>query len=59
MQRLFKQLEQNLIFSNGNYTKNERVKTFKITRDKEKEELLLSKIPMAVEYYNSITLNQI
>jgi hypothetical protein len=35
------------------------VKTFKITRDKEKEELLLSKIPMAVEYYNSITLNQI
>lgn len=59
MQRLFKQLEQNLIFSNGNYSKEERVKTFKITRDKEKEELLLSKIPMAVEYYNSITLNQI
>ena len=59
MQRLFKQLEQNLIFSNGNYTKEERVKTFKITRCKEKEELLLSKIPMAVEYYNSITLNQI
>jgi len=59
MQRLFKQLEQNLVFSNGNYTKHERVKTFKITRDKEKEELLLSKIPMAVEYYNSITLNQI
>jgi hypothetical protein len=59
MQRLFKQLEQNLVFSNGNYTKDERVKTFKITRCKEKEELLLSKIPMAVEYYNSITLNQI
>jgi len=59
MQRLFKQLEKNLIFSNGNYTKEERVKTFKITRCKEKEELLLSKIPMAVEYYNSITLNQI
>jgi len=59
MQRLFKQLEQNLIFSNGNYTKSERVKTFKITRDKEKEELLLSKIPMAVNYYQSITLNQI
>jgi hypothetical protein len=59
MQRLFKQLEQNLVFSNGNYTKHERVKTFKITRCKEKEELLLSKIPMAVEYYNSITLNQI
>jgi hypothetical protein len=59
MQRLFKQLEQNLVFSNGNYTKEERVKTFKITRCKEKEELLLSKIPMAVNYYQSITLNQI
>jgi hypothetical protein len=59
MQRLFKQLEQNLVFSNGNYTKDERVKTFKITRCKEKEELLLSKIPMAVNYYQSITLNQI
>jgi hypothetical protein len=59
MQRLFKQLEQNLVFSNGNYTKEERVKTFKITRCKEKEALLLSKIPMAVNYYQSITLNQI
>ena len=59
MQRLFKQLEKNLVFSNGNYTKEERLKTFKITRCKEKEQLLLSKIPMAIEYYNSITLNQI
>jgi hypothetical protein len=59
MQRLFKQLEKNLIFSNGNYTKEERVKSFIIKRDIEKEQLLLSKIPMAIEYYNSITLNQI
>jgi len=59
MQRLFKQLEQNLVFSNGNYTKEERVKSFIIKRDIEKEQLLLSKIPLAVEYYKSITLNQI
>ena len=59
MQRLFKQLEQNLIFSNGNYTKEERVKSFIIKRDIEKEQLLLSKIPLAVEYYQSIRLNQI
>ena len=59
MQRLFKQLEQNLIFSNGNYTKEERVKSFIIKRDIEKEQLLLSKIPLALEYYKSITLNQI
>jgi hypothetical protein len=59
MQRLFKQLEKNLIFSNGNYTKEERVKSFIIKRDIEKEQLLLSKIPLAVEYYKSIRLNQI
>jgi hypothetical protein len=59
MQRLFKQLEQNLVFSNGNYTKEERVKSFIIKRDIEKEQLLLSKIPLAVEYYQSIRLNQI
>jgi len=59
MQRLFKQLEQNLVFSNGNYTKEERVKSFIIKRDIEKEQLLLSKIPLAVEYYKSIRLNQI
>lgn len=57
---LFDQLRRNLIFSdNPAYTKEERVKTFKITRDLEKEKLLLSKIPMAIEYYNSIKLNQV
>lgn len=57
---LFEQLKRNLIFSdNPSYTKEERVKTFKIKRDLEKEKLMLSKIPLAVEYYNSITLNQI
>lgn len=57
---LFDQLRRNLIFSdNPAYTVEERVKTFKITRDLEKEKALLAKIPLAVDYYNSITLNQI
>lgn len=60
IQPLFNQLKRNLIFTdNPAYTKEERVKTFKITRDLEKEKLLLSKIPLAIEYYNKIKLNQI
>jgi len=56
---LFDQLRRNLIFSdNPAYTKEERVKTFIIQRDLDKEKALLAKIPMAVEYYHSITLNQ-
>jgi hypothetical protein len=56
---LFDQLKRNLIFSdNPAYTKEERVKTFIVTRDLEKEKQLLEKIPMAVEYYKSIKLNQ-
>lgn len=56
---IYEQIEKNMNFSEGNYTKEERVKTFKIQRDKEKEKLLLEKIPLAIEYYKSITLNQI
>lgn len=56
---VYEQIEKNMSFSDGNYTKQERVKTFKIIRDKEKEKLLLEKIPMAIEYYKSIKLNQI
>lgn len=55
---LFDQLKRNLIFSdNPAYTVEERVKTFIIHRDKEKEELLLSKIGPAIEYYKTLTLN--
>lgn len=55
---LFEQLKRNLIFSdNPAYTQEERVKTFIIQRDKDKEAALLAKIPQAVEYYNSLTLN--
>ena len=56
---VYEQIEKNMSFSDGNYTKSERVKTFKIVRDKEKEKLLLSKIPLAIEYYKSIKLNQL
>jgi len=57
---LFDQLRRNLIFSdNPAYTPEERVKTFKITRCPIKEQALLDKIQPAIEYYNSITLNQI
>jgi hypothetical protein len=56
---IYDQIEKNMCFTNGNYTKEERVKTFKIIRDKEKEQQLLDKIPLAIEYYKSITLNQI
>ena len=57
---LFDQLRRNLIFSdNPAYTAEERVKTFKIYRDKEKEQKLLDKIAPALEYYHSIKLNQV
>lgn len=57
---LFDQLRRNLIFSdNPAYTVEERVKTFKIYRDKEKEQKLLDKIGPALEYYHSIKLNQV
>jgi len=55
---LFDQLHRNLIFSdNPAYTKEERVKTFVIHRDKDKEAALLAKIPPAIAYYKSLTLN--
>lgn len=57
---LFDQLRRNLIYSdNPSYTLDERVKTYVIKRDKEKEAALLAKIGPALEYYNSITLNGI
>lgn len=56
---IFDQLRRNLIFSdNPAYTKEERVKTFVIKRDREIELKMLEKLPMAISYYHSITLNQ-
>jgi len=56
---IYEQIEANMNFTNGKYSKEERVKTFKIARCKEKEKQLLEKIPMAIEYYEKIKLNQI
>jgi len=51
------QIEKNLTYStNPKYTKEERIKTFKITRDLEIEEKMLSKIKPALDYYKTITL---
>lgn len=60
LEPLFEQIERNLVYSNNpQYTKEERVKTFKITRDKEEFKKLQDRIPAALKYYDSIKLNQI
>lgn len=60
MQPIYAQIERNLVYStNPKYTEEERVKTYKIYRDDEKFKELLDRMPLAVEYYNQITLNQI
>lgn len=57
---LFDQLDRNLLYStNDQYTKKERVKTIKITRDDDLFQKLLDRIPAAVRYYKSIKLNMI
>lgn len=60
LERIYKQIETNMVYSNNpNYSQEELVKTFKIQRDLEIEKEMLAKIPLALEYYNSIKLNQI
>jgi len=57
---IFDQLRRNLIYSdNPNYTKEERVKTYKIKRDRDFEQKILDVIPMALEYYSTLTLNKV
>ncbi len=56
---VYEQIDRNMVFSiGGRYTTEERVKTFKITRNLEIEKEMLSKIKPAIEYYKSIKLNQ-
>lgn len=56
---LLEQIEMNLTYSNNpKYTKKERVKIFKISRDLELENLMLEKVKLALEYYKTITLNK-
>ncbi|MCK5342968.1 MAG: hypothetical protein KAR20_06170 [Candidatus Heimdallarchaeota archaeon] len=57
---LLEQIERNLVYStNPAYSKDEMVKTIKITRDDEIFKTLLKRIPPAVEYYKKIKLNQL
>lgn len=57
---LIDQLHRNLVFSdNPAYSKSERVKTIKLTRDMEKENQLLTRVSLAAVEYNKITLNRV
>jgi len=58
MKPMFDQIDLNLVYSkNPNYSKEERIKTFKIKRDDEVFQKLLDRIPDALEYYKTIKLN--
>jgi hypothetical protein len=60
MTPMFEQIERNLVYSNSKlYTEEERIKIFKYQRDGEKFKLLLDRIPSALEYYQTIKLNDI
>ena len=60
LERVYKQIEINMIYSNNTaYKKEEMVKIFKINRDKDIEAKMLSKIPQALDYYRNFKLNQI
>lgn len=57
---LFDQIKINFIYSdNPNYTKEERLKSYWIRRDRNIEVQMLEKIPLALEFYKTITTNQI
>lgn len=58
MEPIYAQIERNLVYSNNPaFTKEERVKTFVIKRDREKMEVMKERVKLAREYYNTITLN--
>lgn len=59
-QEAIAQFKRNFLYEDSElYTKEERVKTFMFERDYELEEVLLKSIDLAVEYYQTITLNMI
>lgn len=59
-EELMAAFERTLVFSNNPLiTKQERVKTFKIKRDKALYQKLRDRVPPAREYYKSIKLNQV
>lgn len=58
LQPIYDQIDRNMVFStNTRFTKEERVKTFKFYRDKEKMKLMAERVKMAREYYQTLTLN--
>lgn len=58
MQPIYDQIDRNLVYSNNPlFTKEERVKTFKFYRDKDKMEEMAKMVVLARAYYNTITLN--
>lgn len=57
---LLEQFDRNFLYEHsGKYNKEERVKTFSFVRDKDLELILLLSVDLAVEYYQTITLNMI
>lgn len=59
-QEAIAQFKRNYLYEDsGLYTQKERVKTFHFVRDPELEAVLLKSIELAVEYYQTITLNMI
>ena len=59
-QEAIDQFKRNYLYEEtGLYSKEERVKTFAFERDFELEEVLLTSVKLAVEYYQTITLNMI
>lgn len=57
---IYEQIERNMKYStNSAYKKEEMVKIYKISRDKEIEQKMLEKLGPAIEYYQSIKLNQL
>lgn len=58
LEPLFQQIERNLVYStNPAYNKEERVKTFKITRDDAIFQEYLDRIPHCLDFYKTIKLN--
>ena len=57
--KVYEQIEQNMRYSNSeNYTEEERIKVFKISRDRDIEQKMLEKLELASDYYTKIKLNQ-
>lgn len=57
---IIEQFKRNYLYEDsGYYSKEERVKTFMFERDYELESVLLKSVELAVEYYQTITLNMI